>query len=109
MGDRLRVDLTLLDDTTAALGLLQQEFSSAGATVSGAREALGAHELVGALGDFAGNWDRHRKALLESIDAIRTMAATARDSYTEADAKLADGISRPPGGAPTGGRPVRAQ
>jgi hypothetical protein len=94
VGDRLSVDLTLLDDTSTALGQLKQEFSGAGATVSGARESLGARELVDALGDFADNWDRHRKVLTESIDAIREMAATARDSYTKADTELADGITR---------------
>jgi hypothetical protein len=85
VADHVHVDLTLLQDTAAALGVLRTEFSQAGAIVDANSQAVGAQPLVSALNTFAGNWKRHRQSLVTSIDAAEKMAQTGHDSYVKLD------------------------
>lgn len=94
MGDHVRVDLTLLQDTTQALKLIYSEFDNAGKVVDDNHSAVGAGELTDALGDFASNWSHHKKSLMESIDAVEKMAEKGHDTYVKVDGQLTDDLRK---------------
>lgn len=52
-------------------------------------EDVAHHEVVGALEDFAGDWDDKRKALADSLGAISDMATETSTTLGDADAELA--------------------
>ncbi len=94
MSDRLRVDLAALRGTATELRGLAREFRDAAKKVDDARGAVGHRKVADALEEFAGNWRRHREALVSSLDAVADMAQNSHDTYREADEDLAAEIEK---------------
>ena len=93
MGDHLRVDLGLLQETASALDQLKSEFEHSGDISDDQGASVGADALRSALHDFANNWEAHRKGITGGINAVAQMAQSGHDGYIEVDEKLADALS----------------
>ncbi len=91
MGDRLVVDLDLLERTGAEIGELTGEIRAQSDIVQDARSAVGHHGLSDALADFAGNWSYHRQKLTGALESIGEMAASCAEVYRSTDEQLAEG------------------
>lgn len=95
MGDHLRVDLALLEDTADALGELRAEFADASQIAEAHRGVLGSGEIADAVDSFADNWRRHREKLIKSIESLQSMAADSAQTYREVDGELARSLQSP--------------
>jgi len=85
----LVVDLSLLDSTDRALGVLADEFKDASAIVSGYADGIGAPILVSALEQFCTDWKAHREQLLSSIRDVRELASQGSAQFRATDDALA--------------------
>jgi hypothetical protein len=93
VGDHLRVDLGLLQETASALDQLKSEFEHSGDIADDEGASVGAHSLRDALHNFANNWEAHRNGITGGISAVAQMAQSGHDGYIEVDKKLADALS----------------
>jgi hypothetical protein len=93
VGDHLRVDLGLLQETASALGQLKSEFEHSGDIADDQGASVGAGDLRDALHDFATNWKAHRNGIVGGINAVSQMAQSGHDGYIEVDEKLAKALS----------------
>jgi hypothetical protein len=93
VGDHLKVDLALLQETASALDHLKSEFEHSGDIVDDHGGAVGSDELRDALHDFATNWKAHRNGITGGIDAVSKMAHSGHDGYIEVDEKLARSLT----------------
>lgn len=89
MGGRLKVDLGELADTAAQLRRLSGEFGRASKVGDAARWAVGHDKVADAVGEFTGNWRRHRDALRTSLEAVADMAQESHRTYRDTDRELA--------------------
>jgi hypothetical protein len=85
----LVVNLSLLDSTDQALGVLAGEFKDASAILSGYEDGIGAPLLVSALEQFCTDWKAHREQLLSSVSAVRELARQGSAQFRATDATLA--------------------
>ena len=85
----LVVDLSLLDSTDRALGVLANEFKDSSAIMSGYADGIGAPVLVSALEQFCTDWNAHREQLLSSISNIRELASQGSAQFRATDDTLA--------------------
>ncbi len=85
MGD-LAVDLQLLQSTSGQLEVLMEEFDRAGEIAE--EYDVGSSTVIGALGDFTGNWKVHREKLINSIKAVDDMLTKSHESFISADDQL---------------------
>jgi hypothetical protein len=88
----LIVDLTLLESTDHALGVLFNEFKDASAIVSTYQADIGAAVLINALEQFATDWNSHRQRLLGTISNVRELAAEGHKQFFATDARLASSL-----------------
>jgi hypothetical protein len=93
VGDHLRVDLALLQETASALDQLKSEFERSGDIADDQGASVGADDLRDALHDFATNWKAHRAGIVGGIEAVAKMAQAGHDGYIEVDAKLAKSLT----------------
>lgn len=84
----LVVDLSLLDSTDRALGVLANEFKDASAIMSGYADGIGAPVLVSALDQFCTDWNAHREQLLSSIRNVRELASQGSAQFRATDDTL---------------------
>ena len=84
----LVVNLSLLDSTDYALGVLASEFKDASATLSGYADGIGAPTLIAALDQFCTDWKAHREQLLSSISDVRELAKQGSAQFRATDASL---------------------
>jgi hypothetical protein len=92
VGDHLKVDLALLDETAEALDHLRAEFANASQIADSYRGVLGSGEIADAVDSFVDNWRRHREKLINKIESLRTMAADSAKTYREVDNELASSL-----------------
>lgn len=90
----LVVDYNLLESTAGSLSLLIEEFTNASKIVKSYQSAIGDPDLVGALNDFASDWQVHREDLLSSMKSVYQMATQSHKAYVDADDKLAQDIRK---------------
>ena len=102
MGEHLKVDLDLLEDTADALDQLRAEFADASQIADAYRGVLGSGEIADAVDSFVGNWRRHRDKLIKSIESLHVMAEDSAKTYREVDEELAKTL-QPPEATPARG------
>jgi conjugal transfer/entry exclusion protein len=90
----LRVDYQLLDSMHRTLNGLARELETIEDQVSAYDAAFGSGVITAAMGSFSGNWGKHRKTLLGTMQNLGHMtAATARD-FHQADSQLASELTK---------------
>lgn len=84
----LKVERHLLEETERNLHSLKSEFSKIKARTEHYDSAFGSPDIVAAMGDFSGNWDYHRRKLLQSIENLGKLVHETNEKFHEADEKL---------------------
>lgn len=92
----LKVDYQLLDSIERSLTTLQSEFQNIKAQTGSYDGAMGSGDVAGAMDGFAGNWDDHRKDLLNSIQTLGKMVSETKQQFQAADSKLANSLTQKP-------------
>jgi hypothetical protein len=90
----LKVDYQLLDSIERNLSSLVSEFQNIEVQEGSYDSAMGSGDIVGAMGNFAGNWDYHRKKLVSSMEALGTMVSETRQSFQKTDCQLASSLTK---------------
>jgi hypothetical protein len=85
----LRISYPDLESTRAAMGSLVSEFENLQTTQSGYDAALGSGDIAAAMGNFAGNWDYHRKVLMNKMRNLDKLVSQALTQFKETDTRLA--------------------
>lgn len=90
----LVVDYSLLEQVESTLSGLHREFSDIQGQQHAYASAWGSGAIASAMGDFAGNWDYHRKKLLESLESLGAMVGKCKSSFATADTDLSNALTR---------------
>ena len=89
----LEVDLTLLSETAGSLGILLHEFDQASNIVEDLTDDVGDNALLAELDEFVEEWKHKRQKLVESIEAVHSMATKSHTAYVKADNDLATAVT----------------
>jgi hypothetical protein len=84
----LKVDYQLLDAIEHNLSNLVSQFEHIETQTSSYDGAMGSGDIAGAMGNFAGNWDYHRKQMVSSMQSLGTMVSETRQQFQGTDDKL---------------------
>lgn len=79
----LQVPGDVLEEAGASLGRLKSEFDNADDNADQAADAVGEPKLAGAVEDFAGNWDKSRSEIVESIGKLDEIAKACAQAFEE--------------------------
>lgn len=90
----LVVDYNLLGQVESTLRGLHGEFSDIQAQQRAYFSAWGSDAIASAMNDFAGNWDYHRKKLLDAMESLGTMVGQCKSSFGEADTDLSNELTK---------------
>ena len=86
----LCVSFDALEDSERDLKTIKSEFENCSKHTDELRAVWGSGEVADAMGEFVGNWDYHRKDVLDSIQAVGDMVSGTLQTFRETDQKLAD-------------------
>jgi hypothetical protein len=88
MGD-LEVPTDDLNSAASNLRYVATQLEAAGdASRQGFREIVGHDLLAKRLDSFAGNWDKRRKEMIESVEALGEVASAAAETFTELETEF---------------------
>jgi hypothetical protein len=90
----LRISYPDLESTRAAMGYLTGELQNLQAAQSRYDAALGSGEIAGAMGAFAGNWNYHRKVLLNKMQNLDKLVTEALSQFKKKDEELGRELRR---------------
>ena len=85
----LRISYPDLESTKSTLNSLVNEFQNIQTQQSQYDWAMGSGDVAGAMGNFAGNWDYHRKKLLGKMQNLDSMVSEALTQFQKTDHDLA--------------------
>jgi hypothetical protein len=86
--DRLRVPDSL-GETATLLEALHNDFRTASSQGDDLKDVAGHSDIRSAIGDFTGNWRRHRDGMLDMLETAAEMAANSHEAYGDTDEALA--------------------
>jgi hypothetical protein len=84
----LVVDYNLLDKAQASLAGLGKEFGDIKSQERAYDGDWGSSRIQNAMADFAGNWDNHRKNLLQKINTLGQHTQESKKGFQGTDTKL---------------------
>lgn len=90
----LKVDYQLLSSIERRLTSLQGEFQNIQAQTSGYDGAMGSGDVASAMNNFSGNWNDHRKDLLNSIETLGKMVSETIAKFQQTDNKLKSSLTQ---------------
>lgn len=90
----LKVDYQLLDSTERSLSSLVSEFQNIKAQEGSYDGAMGSGDIAGAMDNFAGNWDYHRRKLVGSMQALGKMVSETKREFSKTDCQLASSLTK---------------
>ena len=85
----LKVDYQLLDSTERSLSSLVSEFQNMQAQEDAYSGAMGSGDIASAMNGFATNWNKHKKNLVSSMQALGKMVSETKQQFQKTDTKLA--------------------
>lgn len=85
----LKVDYAALDRAQLALSRIATEFDQMERHRDEIEDVWGSDRVREAMGGFAGNWDRHRRGLLESVRSVGEMCAGTAATFRDLERGLA--------------------
>jgi hypothetical protein len=86
----LKVDYATLDAAHQSLERIAAELEGADHRCEELAGVWGSPDVAGAMGSFAGNWDRHREKLLESVRSVGEMCAGTTETFRGCEQGLSD-------------------
>lgn len=90
----LKVNYTTLDQSERSLQGITTELESADARRDAKADIWGSSDVADAMRDFVDNWDHHRAKLLESLNNVGGMCASAKETFAGSDRQLAAELTR---------------
>jgi hypothetical protein len=90
----LTVDYQILEASERMLASLHQQLASSTGAGGVADQEWGHNGVVGAVGQFRGNWSYHREQIMGRMQALGTMATQSRQSFQAADSKLKSTLAK---------------
>jgi len=90
----LVVDYNLLDKAQTALTGLAREFSNIKSQERAYDGDWGSPRIQSAMADFAGNWDDHRKNLLQKINTLGQHTQESKKGFQGTDTKLKSQLTK---------------
>lgn len=99
----LKVDYAALDRAQLSLSRIATELDQMERHRADVEDIWGSDRVREAMSGFAGNWDRHRNQLLESVRSVGEMCAATAQTFREVENGLAGvfvGPALPPGDGP---------
>ncbi|MEU6120664.1 hypothetical protein [Streptomyces sp. NPDC047123] len=90
----LGVDYDYLYTIKKDLETVRKEFKGCTGHQEGMREEYGSPFVSGAMDDFTGNWDDHRKELLGSIEKVGKLVEQSIENFKKLDKELAEANKR---------------
>ncbi|HUR75072.1 MAG TPA: hypothetical protein VMZ00_12410 [Sporichthya sp.] len=88
----LQVDYAALDRAQTSLQKIAVEFEQMERHRDEIEDIWGSDHVREAMGGFAGNWDRHRDKLLESVRSVGEMAAGTAATFRDLERGLAGSL-----------------
>ena len=92
----LKVDYQLLDSIERSLTSLHSEFQNIKSQTGAYDGAMGSGDVASAMDGFSGNWDDHRKDLLNSIQSLGKMVSETKQQFQTTDNKLKNSLTQQP-------------
>lgn len=90
----LKVDYQLLESIESRLSSLLSEFQNIQARTGGYDSAMGSGAVASAMDGFAGDWSKHRKSLITSMQSLGKMVSETIQQFQKADKKLASSLTQ---------------
>jgi hypothetical protein len=84
----LKVDYQLLDSIERNLTSLVSQFQNIEVQTGSYDAAFGSSDITSAMGNFAGNWDYHRKQMISSMESLGQMVTATKKHFQDTDDKL---------------------
>lgn len=93
-GPDLKVDYALLEGSGRTLQQMQSHFEELGNWSHSTAGCWGSGEIASAMSDhFAGNWDSHRKRMIESMKSMSELCDKSVQQFQEMDSKQARALT----------------
>jgi len=89
----LVIDYDTLHEASTSFKGISDEFNNLGQTESDLGGVWGSGDIKHAMGDFAGNWDYHRKKIQSAMDDLGKLLEKAETGFRELDTKLKKELS----------------
>lgn len=96
----LTVDYAALDRAQLSLRKIATELEHLERHRDEVEDIWGSDQVRDAMSGFAGNWDRHRGQLLESVREVGQMCAGTAETFRGVERALADSLTSAPGSPP---------
>ncbi|MEU9735727.1 hypothetical protein [Streptomyces sp. NPDC048002] len=94
MGDQ-EADIARIKECARALQRIRDTFADRANPAEGyGVDEIGSQRILDAFDEFGGNWKIHRRKLGEELEKLRTITATAAESYETLDHELAEALRR---------------
>lgn len=90
MSDRLRIDMSELDQLWRDLCVVDARFSSIETSARDLGVAVGHPRLAGVIHHFESGWDEQRRKIVESMDTLWHQAKAVHQAFEKTDAALAE-------------------
>lgn len=90
----LGVDYDYLYTIKKDLGTVRREFKNCSGHQDDLRDEYGSLFVSGAMEEFTGNWDDHRKEMLGSIEKVGKLVEQAIENFEKLDKELAEANKR---------------
>ncbi len=88
----LRVDASVLRQMETSLARIADDLGAAEQQRQDLEQAWGSRVVASAMTDFFCNWDRHRRQLQHSLQALSEMAGSAQRSFDQVEQELTDAL-----------------
>lgn len=109
MVSRLSIDTGVFLGTARNLAIARDGMENAQSIADQARDAIGHQDVLGALGEFASNWESTRGKILKNIEGIGEQAEGIGSTFDQVDSDLADALQKKDsGGSGRGNRKPEA-
>jgi hypothetical protein len=92
----LKVDYQLLESIHSTIGGLVSEFDNMNSSsgYSSYDGSLGSGDIAGAMGDFTGNWNYHRKQIVGSMNNLDQLVTQSIKHFQETDKSLKNELTK---------------
>lgn len=93
-GGTKHINVTLIEQTAAAVKRLRDDFANAERIAGGASDSVGSGDISDALHTFSTNWNYHKRKLTEALDAAHEKASTGAEAWRGLDQQYAQAYAK---------------
>ncbi|MCU1405168.1 MAG: hypothetical protein JWQ43_1471 [Glaciihabitans sp.] len=89
----LVVSRSVLEDSSAKLKAIKEEFDTAGKRVAEDADVWGQRDVASAMNSFVNNWSIHRGKISTAVGDLQKKVDDAAVAWTETEQNLTDGLT----------------